>query len=163
MPKLIVLRGNSGSGKSTVAKKIRELSARKTAIVEQDYLRRIVLKEDTRPNGDNIKLIQLVTEFALQHGYDVILEGIMNFTKHGHLLRELANHWPEHYFFYFDIPLEETFKRHAMKPNAHEFGNEEMTEWYHPKDFTGFAGEITIPESSSFDETVQTIMRAAGL
>ena len=43
--RLIVLRGNSGSGKSTVARAVRERYGRGCALVEQDYLRRIVLRE----------------------------------------------------------------------------------------------------------------------
>lgn len=163
MPKLIVLRGNSGSGKSTVAKEIRQLSEHKIAIVEQDYVRRTILKEKERPGGDNIDLIRLVTEYALEHGYNVILEGILHFEKYGKMLGALAKHWPEHYFFYFDIPLAETIKRHATKPNAHEFGETEMTAWYHSKDLTNFAGETIIPERSLFDKTVQQIIKISGL
>jgi adenylylsulfate kinase-like enzyme len=43
--RLIVLRGNSGSGKSTVARAVRERYGRGCALIEQDYLRRIVLRE----------------------------------------------------------------------------------------------------------------------
>ncbi len=43
--RLIVLRGNSGSGKSTVARAVRERYGRGCAPVEQDYLREIVLRE----------------------------------------------------------------------------------------------------------------------
>lgn len=48
--KLIVLRGNSGSGKSTTAKMLRDAAIAKgtktkIAIIEQDYLRRYILKE----------------------------------------------------------------------------------------------------------------------
>jgi len=40
---LILLRGNSGSGKSTIARAVRDRYSRGLALVEQDYLRRIVL------------------------------------------------------------------------------------------------------------------------
>ena len=59
------IRGNSGSGKSTPATALRMASARKIAIVEQDYLRRFVLKEKDRVGGDNTALIEQVTEFSL--------------------------------------------------------------------------------------------------
>ncbi|MFF1875871.1 kinase, partial [Kitasatospora herbaricolor] len=36
--KLIVLRGNSGSGKSTVARELRRMLGDGVALVEQDYL-----------------------------------------------------------------------------------------------------------------------------
>jgi len=49
--RLIVLRGNSGSGKSTTARALRERFGRRLAWVEQDYLRRVVLKEHDVPAG----------------------------------------------------------------------------------------------------------------
>src|SRR5215469_16547178 len=47
--RLIVLRGNSGSGKSTVAKALREVYGRGVAWVSQDLIRRIILKEKDQP------------------------------------------------------------------------------------------------------------------
>lgn len=58
--KLIVLRGNSASGKSTVAAGIRSRRGRGIAIVGQDHLRRIVLRERDVPGGVNIGLIDTV-------------------------------------------------------------------------------------------------------
>ena len=63
--KLIILRGNSGSGKSTIAKHLREVSGHKIAIVEQDYLRRFVLKEKEKEGANNIDLIYRTVIFAL--------------------------------------------------------------------------------------------------
>ena len=45
--RLIVLRGNSGSGKSTVAKALREAYGRGVAWVSQDLIRRTILRERT--------------------------------------------------------------------------------------------------------------------
>lgn len=44
-PRLVVLRGNSASGKSFVAAGIRDRFGRGLALVGQDNLRRIVLRE----------------------------------------------------------------------------------------------------------------------
>lgn len=156
--KLIVLRGNSGSGKSTTAKALRMASARKIAIVEQDYLRRFVLKEKERVGGDNIALIEQVTEFALARDYHVILEGILSFARYGQMLTRLCARCPSSYFYYFDISFEETLRRHSTKPQAHEFGEAEMRAWYQSDDRTGFPGERIIPESSLLPETVALIL-----
>lgn len=156
--KLIVLRGNSGSGKSTTAKSLRAASARKIAIVEQDYLRRFVLREKDRADGDNIALIEQVTQFALARGYHVILEGILSFARYGQMLTRLRAQCPSSYFYYFDISFEETLRRHTTKPNAHEFGETEMRAWYEPNDRTGFPDERIIPESSPLPETVARIL-----
>lgn len=47
--RLIVIRGNSGSGKSTVAKALRETYGSGVAWVSQDLIRRIILKERIGP------------------------------------------------------------------------------------------------------------------
>lgn len=47
--RLIVLRGNSGSGKSSVAMVLREAYGRGLAWVSQDLIRRIILRERDRP------------------------------------------------------------------------------------------------------------------
>jgi predicted kinase len=43
--RLLVLRGNSGSGKSTTAQTLRDRLGRGTAWIEQDQIRRILLWE----------------------------------------------------------------------------------------------------------------------
>ncbi len=45
MPKLIILRGNSGSGKTTVAKELQKRFGRNTMLISQDAVRRDMLKE----------------------------------------------------------------------------------------------------------------------
>lgn len=49
--RLVIVRGNSGSGKSTVALAIRAQLGRTCALVQQDVLRRTVLKERDVPGG----------------------------------------------------------------------------------------------------------------
>jgi adenylate kinase family enzyme len=163
MAKLIVLRGNSGSGKSSVAKRIREVSTRKIAYVEQDNIRRGILKEKETDDGANITLISQIVEFALARDYDVILEGILNFPRYGKILRELAEKCPENYFYYFDISLEETLRRHETKWNSDQFGEKEMKQWYKHHDLTKFKGEKIIPEEYSLEQTVQKIIEDVGL
>jgi predicted kinase len=161
--KLIVLRGNSASGKSTVARMVREASTRRTALVEQDYLRRIVLKEKENEGSNNLDLIFQTVTFALSRGYDVILEGILVFYRYGLLLRELASLCPDHHFFYFDVSFEETVRRHATKPIANDVAESTLRSWYHPRNVTGFPSETIIPESVSAEEAVALIVERAGL
>jgi adenylate kinase family enzyme len=150
--KLIILRGNSGSGKTTVAKRLRERNTRKIALIEQDVIRREILREKEANDAVNNILIQHIAEIALEHGYDVILEGILRFSRYEAILRELVKKCPEHYIYYFDIPFEETVRRHKTKSNAHEFGEKEMRVWYKDKDITAFEGEKIIPETLSLEE-----------
>jgi 8-oxo-dGTP pyrophosphatase MutT (NUDIX family) len=65
-PRLIVIRGNSASGKSTIAAEIRARhGTRDLAIVSQDNLRRVVLRERDRPGGANIALIDMTARHAI--------------------------------------------------------------------------------------------------
>lgn len=108
--KLIIIRGNSGSGKSTLAKKIREVSDQRIAIVEQDYLRRFILKEKETMGKNNIDLIYKTVIFALSRNYHVILEGILNFSRYGNMLNRLISMCPDNHVYYLDTSLEETQK-----------------------------------------------------
>ena len=162
-PKLIILRGNSGSGKSTVAKMLREACSEKIAIVEQDYLRRFVLKEKESEGTNNIDLIKQTATYALEHGYNVVLEGILYFPRYGEMLKHLTGKWPDNHVYYFDISLAETLRRHMTKSNSHEFGEEQMREWYRRSDLTNFDNERMIDESSSLEDTVKRIIRETGL
>ncbi|MDB5169887.1 MAG: hypothetical protein JWN82_283 [Candidatus Saccharibacteria bacterium] len=133
------------------------------AIVEQDYLRRIVLKEKETEGTNNIGLIKQTVEYSLAHGYDVILEGILYFPRYGTMLQQLITQCPEHYIYYFDVSFEETLHRHATKPVADAYGEKEMRAWYHSMQITGLEGEQIIPESYSLDETVKKILTDTAL
>jgi len=162
-PRLIILRGNSGSGKSSIAKQLREQAGSKIAIVEQDYLRRFVLKEKESEGVNNIKLVEQTVNYCLSKGYDVVLEGILYFPRYKTMLKRLIMKWPNHFVYYLDIPFEETLHRHNTKPNAHEFGENEMRKWYKHRDLTKFDGEIVIDNTYTLSQTVKRIIRDVGL
>ncbi|MBI2411235.1 MAG: kinase [Candidatus Kerfeldbacteria bacterium] len=164
--KLIVLRGPSGSGKTSVAHAIRdaETPAVPMAVIEQDYFRRTVLKEKDIPNGKNIALIKDVVLYCLNHSYHVIMEGIFDCGRYEPMFQELlAIHPHNNFFFYFDISLEATLKRHATKPNKDSFGEQEMRQWYKKNDLLHCTQESIIPEEWSLEESVRNIIHRSGL
>ena len=121
--RLITLRGNSATGKSTVAAEIRARYGRGLAIVAQDNLRRVILREQDIPGAASIGLIDLTARYALDHGYHVIIEGIMYADRYGPMLTRLrADHAGHTASYYFDIEFSETVKRHATKIKAAEYG-----------------------------------------
>ena len=77
MGKLIILRGNSGSGKTTVAKELQKKFGYNTMLISQDEIRRNILWVK---DGIDTKALPLMIEL-LKYGYEhsdiVILEGIM--------------------------------------------------------------------------------------
>jgi predicted ABC-type ATPase len=86
---LLIVRGNSASGKSTVASEIRARYGRGIAIVGQDNLRRVILRERDVPGGANIELISITARLALDRGFHVIVEGILYADRYGQMLTEL--------------------------------------------------------------------------
>lgn len=92
--RLVLLRGPSASGKSSVAQGVRDRFGRGLAIVGQDYLRRIVLRERDVKGGANIGLIDRVARYALDTaGYHTVIEGIFTADRYGEMLtRLLADH-----------------------------------------------------------------------
>jgi len=162
--KLIVIRGNSGSGKSTVARQLRLRYGRGCALVEQDYLRRIVLREPDDPGGLAPAFIEHTVRFALDHRYHVILEGIL---RTDHYADAMARLWEAHRgrtsLYYLDVSFEETVRRHATRPQASEFTAADMRAWYRTSDHLGFGDEHVVPESASTEEAIAFIAARAEL
>ena len=157
--RLIVVRGNSGSGKSTVAKALREACGSGVAWVSQDLIRRIILKENDRPGGVNIGLIDQVTRYSLDSGYHVVLDGIFYADRYEPMLAGLAgDHRGVSRFYYLDVSMEETFRRHATRPQAAEFGPDDMRDWYRPRDLLAGICECIIPETSTLTQTTALIL-----
>lgn len=93
---LVCVRGNSGSGKSSVARELRRRHGRGCALVEQDYLRGTLLCERDKPSGAAPALIGQTVRFALDHGYHVVPEGIMHASRYRGILDSPAGRppWP---------------------------------------------------------------------
>ena len=160
--RLVVLRGNSGSGKSTTARTLRERLGRGTAWVEQDHIRRILLREHDLAGGVNIGLIDTTVRYALDHGYDVVLEGILDAGRYGDMLRQLTtDHRGTTLHYYFDIPFAETVARHATR-DLHEVSPDMMQDWYRDHDVLAGIEQTVIGPDSSLDKTVTQILTDLG-
>jgi predicted kinase len=156
--RLILLRGNSGSGKSSVARGLRERHGPGLAWVEQDHLRRVVLAERDRPGAANIGLIDRTVRYALDAGFHVVCEGILFTGHYGEMLRALCvEHLGTSFVYYFDVPFVETVRRHATRPGSAEFTPEQMRSWWTDDDRLGVPGEQVIPARSSLADTVGSI------
>ncbi|GAA3576244.1 hypothetical protein [Kribbella ginsengisoli] len=104
-------------------------------------------------------MIDLAARYALDSGYHVVLEGGLYEPHYGEMLRRLvADHVGVTGVYYFQIPFDETARRHLTKPLAAEVTVEQMREWYQPDDFLGVPDEKTIGSSSSLDDTVNRII-----
>ncbi|CCH16393.1 kinase [Micromonospora lupini] len=161
---LVCIRGNSGSGKSSIARELRRRHGRGCALVEQDYLRRILLRERDKPGGAAPALIAQTVRFALDHGYHVVLEGIMHSSRYRGMVTSLRDHHPGRSLFcYLDVSLAETLRRHLTRPQVGEFTGEQMSGWYAAHDLLGWPDELVLPETTTLDGAVEAIAAAAGL
>ncbi|MFD0023333.1 AAA family ATPase [Streptomyces sp. NPDC058382] len=162
--RLVLLRGNSASGKSSVAAAVRERFGRGLAIVGQDNLRRNVLRERDRPGAANIGLIDTVTRYSLDAGYHVVLEGILYADHYGPMLQRLCeDHRGRTHCYYLDVDLGETLRRHATKPQVSEYGEAELRAWYRSRDLLPGGAESVIGAASSLIDTTDRIMKETGL
>ena len=159
MRKLIILRGNSGSGKTTIAKELQNRFGSNTMLISQDVIRRDMLKVKDGENTQALPLMKELLIYGSNHSNVVILEGIMYADWYKPLF-ELAVklYGTEVYAYYFDLIFEETLKRHQTKPNCHEFGEEAMRRWWREKDFSDVLHEVTITDEEDMESIVTEIV-----
>ncbi len=159
MGKLIILRGNSGCGKTTVAKELQKRFGRNTLLISQDVIRRDMLKVKDGNNTEALPLMKELLIYGSKHCEIVILEGIMYADWYKSLF-ELANllYQDNLYAYYFDLPFEETLKRHQYKPNCQEFGEKEMQCWWREKDYSDVLCETSITKEQNLENIIEEII-----
>ncbi|WP_083419540.1 kinase [Pseudofrankia sp. BMG5.36] len=130
--------------------------------MQQDVIRRELLRERDLPGALNIQLIATIVTRCLVGGYDVILEGILDASRYGTALRSvIAAHPGSAHVYYFHLPLEETARRRATKPNASGYGERELAKWYVPDDLLGVPGEQILSPTNTQQEIVTRIVTEA--
>jgi len=157
--KIIIIRGNSGSGKTTIAHRVREELGDKVMFLQQDVLRRDILKVKDKEGNPVIGLIEQLAMYGKRTGYDVLLEGILSNNKYGSMLKGLVAEFDESHVYYLDIPFTETLRRHNSRSKNNDFGETEMKEWWRDKDFLGVSGETIVGENLSEDELVEIVTK----
>jgi adenylate kinase family enzyme len=155
---LIILRGNSGSGKTTTGKALQRKIGHGTMLISQDVVRREILFVKDGPNPEASQLLLELALYGKSNCNIVILEGILNSKWYKNLFKSLLYEFKDHIFaYYLDIPFEETLNRHKQKPNAHEFGEKEMREWWNEKDLLEIIPEVLLYKELSLNEIVDII------
>jgi hypothetical protein len=158
--RLVVIRGNSGSGKSSVAAAISAARPDRTvAIVGQDLLRRDVLGTGDDTDGHATGLVELTTRYLLDRGFDVVLEGILNAHWYSDVLRRLVDdHRGTTRCYLYDLSFDETVRRHATKPVADVFGERELRTWWRGCQPVVGLPESRVTDGNSLDETVSRVI-----
>ncbi len=162
--KLIVLRGPSGAGKSTVARLVHARVSNKTALIGQDYYRHTMFN-NLHTDLEAPRYVMFAgIQAALDHGYDVIVEGFLGMGKYKVYFDQLlAQHPAENYFFYFDMSFAETLRRHKTRQKSAQLDEEKMAELYSWTGPSGYLGEHIIPETTSAEEACKLIIDTSGV
>lgn len=155
--KLIILRGNSGSGKSVTAKMLQQRFGRGTLVISQDTIRREMLWVKDERGTKAISLLIELAKYGKNNCDTVIVEGILYSDFYIELFEFIKAEFNKIYAYYYEIPFEETLLRHQTKPNHNEFGENEMKCWWREKDYIGIIPEKIITNELSLEEIVEMI------
>lgn len=156
--KLVMLRGNSGSGKTTAARFLQRLAGRGTLVVSQDVVRRDMLW--VRDRGAAIPLLLELIDYGQRSSPVTILEGILRTDWYGPLFEEVQRRFGENIrAYYYDIPFEETLRRHATRPQRLQFGERDMRSWWRERDLIGTIPETLLTAELSARSAAQKIYR----
>jgi predicted kinase len=157
--KLIIIRGNSGSGKTTTAKSLQYHLGHGTLLVSQDNVRRDMLKVHDREGNLSIDLIRQIAEYGKDKCEYVIVEGILYRDRYGEMLNHLIQFFNQKtHTYYFDLSFEETVIRHNSSSKRTEFGEDSLRAWWNPKDCLGVDGEMILTNEMSQKDVLNLIL-----
>lgn len=157
--KLIIIRGNSGSGKTTTAKGLQEHLGYGTLLVSQDTVRRDMLKVHDREGNLSIDLIRQIAEYGKDKCKFIIVEGILNKNRYGGMLNNLIQFYNQKaYTYYFDLSFEETVIRHNTRSKKMEFGEDSLRAWWNPNDYLGVDRETILTNDMSQNYVLKLIL-----
>jgi len=161
MSKLIILRGNSASGKTTTAKMIQDSFARgKVMKISQNDVRLGILNVKDRIENPTAKLIENIAEFGKNKCDTVVIEGILGSHIYEDMFISLYKSFEGNVFsYYWDIPFEETLIRHSKRDLAKVFGKERMKNWWLGKDMLDLPNEKILTKELSQEEIVDKILK----
>ena len=156
---LIIIRGNSGSGKTTTAKRLQQHFGRGTLLVSQDVVRRDMLKVQDRDRNLSLELIRQIAEYGKGKCEVVIVEGILSQQRYGDMLNQLISFYHGNaQTYYYDLSFQETVRRHNGREKITEFGEESLRSWWNPNDYLGVDEEVILTDELSQDEVVEKIL-----
>lgn len=160
MAQLITLRGNSGSGKTSTAKALQERLGRNTLLISQDVIRREIMRT---PDGPETLIIPMIIEMV-RYGRTVcpyiIVEGIFKREWYTDMFEQVMQLCESPVLtYYFDIPFEETVRRHQLRDKVNEFGEEAMRRWWNEKDYIPLLNEKTLTAEDELNSILETIVR----
>ena len=116
MKKIIILRGNSGSGKTTVARALQKKFGYNTIMISLDEIRRNILWVKDVVDTKALPLMIELMKYGYEHCDVVILEGIMYDEWYSPLFKTANElYGMDIYAYYFDIPAYSAKTEHSLR------------------------------------------------
>ena len=161
MAKLIILRGNSGSVKTSAAKLLQQRFGPNTMLISHEMVRMQILHVWSREGLEkSLPLMMELLKYGRRHSEITILEGILPQPDYAPLFDCALEEYAENIFaYYYDIPFEETLRRHSTKPNRNDFGEEDMRRWWQERDYLAQIKETIFHEDISLEDAVEQIWK----
>ncbi|AKP66000.1 AAA family ATPase [Levilactobacillus koreensis] len=158
MTKLIVLRGNSGCGKTTTAQRLRKRLAPDCLMINQDVVRRQICHAPDHKGNASIKVMADLIAWGEQQGFStIVLEGILKRSVYGNWLCQLQGQWEERLIsVYFDVSFATTLARNQLKPSP--FAEKQLQQWWLDHDVLGNEA-ATFGEGEQVTDQVETLTR----
>lgn len=162
MSRLVIIRGNSGSGKSTIAAKLHGM-VDGSVLIEQDYYIKYMSADKEQDALRKQRIFDDVKR-ALDQGNTVILEGVFDSRRYKDYFDDLISYHPGNTILtYLDVPFGETLRRHQQRAKKDQFGETEMRGWYIAHDSLGYEGEVMLDETCSLEDALASIVMRSGL
>ncbi|BDR56422.1 AAA family ATPase [Xylocopilactobacillus apis] len=157
MTKLIIIRGNSGSGKTTTADALKKSFSNSTLLINQDLIRKQLLDEPDISHNLSISLMDQLLIWGEENVKQIILEGILKTSVYGEWIKKVqANYGKKVTTCYFNLTFDECIKRNKTKKES--FALEQMKRWWIEDDLIGNE-DLIFSSSSSIHEQVRKIKK----
>ena len=128
------------------------------SFIYRNWVRRQILMVDDGNDTLALSLMKEMLSYGSRNSEVVILEGIMYADWYRTLFVQAKELYRDNiYAYYFDIPFEETVRRHQMRDKCNEFGAEAMRKWWREKDYSDVLDERIIGQEYDKDSIVNKI------
>ena len=175
IPRLIILRGSPGVGKSTISKSINKInSATKKTYISVDAMQHLDLRNPSKNKEKlGIKNAAILATSFLEEGFDVVMDYVFDEPKDienvVNIIRSGMDKAKFNFFmqiFYLDAPLDKVIKRNQSRSGKRgEYMNTALLKKLHAKvDSTkgSITSEVIIDTSPlSAKQTARTIISSA--
>lgn len=131
-----------------------------TLLLSQDLLRRTMLHAHDGFETPSLSLLLHLLDYGFKQCQTVILEGILRSDWYHPIWQKIIDLYglENTYAYYYDLPFDETIKRHSGREKAKAFGQEALKRWWLDKDYLTIIPETQLTSKISLEEAKKRIL-----